>query len=167
MNDKWPEKKHYTEWEKNTPEGIYRSGYNQAIDDLMIDLMKIINKQDTGQKLPPNTTDWNKGGKMATDYLNNETWQKRYAREFDKAYRGILLESDIKESIKWNIDFINKWVTSAKQRRDISSLEINNILLHNATGCKDVNAHHGIGKIEKGCTMCWAQAIHDAIQKGE
>jgi hypothetical protein len=42
--------------------------------------------------------------------------------------------------------------------------QINNILLNNATGCKDVNDHHGKGKIEKGCTMCWAIAIYRMLR---
>ncbi len=30
---KVPEKKHYTKWEKNTPDGIYRTGFNQACSE--------------------------------------------------------------------------------------------------------------------------------------
>lgn len=42
--------------------------------------------------------------------------------------------------------------------------EINACLLENAHGCLNINVHYGKGKIEKGCTMCWAEVLHALIE---
>lgn len=47
-----------------------------------------------------------------------EFLKDEYAKEFRKAYQGILSKEQIEESIRWNIEFVLKHVRSAQQPED-------------------------------------------------
>lgn len=83
---------------------------------------------------------------------------------------GIMVDISFKNIV--TSDMIADFILLREKSKSavISVSNIANCLVNTASGCKNINAHHGkiqgASLIHKGCVMCWAEAIHALLNKG-
>ena len=90
---------------------------------------------------------------VSTTTIPPADWELTYANEFNKAYNGILFDDTIMKSIKWNIEFIKKYVLGG----DAMELKVDGVTQIDGQGwlqCEDT--HDKIYYQGMVCLLCEA-----------